>query len=121
MLPVLVASALWWAGWPFQRKAQLMAGLLNLVLIIAGGIALTIVAWPFAGVKGPAGRSDRASFNRVWPAAPCCRCCGQGVELAAGWGSKCPDAQFLAVSASMRWTWVAMREAISGQSSRGKS
>jgi hypothetical protein len=48
-LPVLAASALWWAGWPFHRKTQPLAGLLNLVLIIVGGIALTILAQAIVG------------------------------------------------------------------------
>src|SRR3954449_3894300 len=38
-LPVLAASALWWGGWPAQRLRQPWAGIVNLALIIAAGIA----------------------------------------------------------------------------------
>ncbi len=48
-LPVLAASALWWAGWPAQRLRQPWAGIVNLALIIAAGIALTIAAQALVG------------------------------------------------------------------------
>lgn len=48
-LPVLAASALWWAGWPAHRAAQPRAGLTNLVLIIVAGIVLTVVAQAIVG------------------------------------------------------------------------
>ena len=48
-LPVLAASALWWEGWPAGRLRQPLAGLVNLVLIIVGGIVLTIIAQAVVG------------------------------------------------------------------------
>jgi hypothetical protein len=48
-LPVLAASALWWEGWPAKRLRQPMAGLINLGLIILGGILLTILAQAVIG------------------------------------------------------------------------
>ncbi len=48
-LPVLAASALWWAGWPATRLRQPLAGLVNLVLIIVGGIVLTVLAQAVVG------------------------------------------------------------------------
>src|SRR4051812_22858384 len=70
-LPVLAASALWWAGWPAQRLRQPSAGIVNLVLIIAVGIALTIAAQAVVGhvdlagifTQAPAG----ASVFTTWP------------------------------------------------------
>ncbi|MBV9920417.1 MAG: hypothetical protein JOY78_06125 [Pseudonocardia sp.] len=48
-LPVLAASALWWEGWPATRLRQPQAGLVNLVLIIIGGIVLTVLAQAVVG------------------------------------------------------------------------
>ena len=48
-LPVLAASALWWQGWPANGLRQPLAGLVNLVLIIVGGILLTILAQAVVG------------------------------------------------------------------------
>ncbi len=48
-LPVLGVSALWWEGWPAHKLHRPLAGLANLVLIIVGGIVLTIIAQAVIG------------------------------------------------------------------------
>ena len=70
-LPVLAASALWWAGWPAHRLRQPRAGIANLALIIAAGIILTIVAQAIVGHVDLAGMFTpapaRGRVFRTWP------------------------------------------------------
>lgn len=61
-LPVLAASALWWGGWPAHRLAQPLAGLVNIVLIVIAGIALTVLA------QAVVGHVDLAGVFRPAPA-----------------------------------------------------
>ena len=70
-LPVLAASALWWEGWPANRLRQPLAGLVNLILIVIGGIVLTIVAQAVVGRVDLAGMvttppQDSPTFT-TWP------------------------------------------------------
>jgi hypothetical protein len=49
VLPILAASALWWEGWPAHRLRQPLAGAVNLILMVAAGILLTILAQAVVG------------------------------------------------------------------------
>lgn len=40
-LPVLVVSALWWAGWPFAKSGRRVAGPANTIMFVAAAIVLT--------------------------------------------------------------------------------
>jgi hypothetical protein len=62
---MLAASALWWAGWPAHRLRQPGAGIVNLALIIAAGIALTLAAQAVVGHIDLAG-----TFTQVPAGAP---------------------------------------------------
>ena len=48
-LPLLIASALWWHGWPARAFSRPVAGLLNTVLIVALAVALTALAQVIVG------------------------------------------------------------------------
>jgi len=48
-LPVLIASALWWHGWPVRSSSRLLDGLLNTVLIAGVAVVLTALAQVIVG------------------------------------------------------------------------
>jgi hypothetical protein len=48
-LPLLIASALWWHGWPVSTPSRPAAGLLNTALIAALAVALTAFAQLIVG------------------------------------------------------------------------
>jgi hypothetical protein len=48
-LPLLIASALWWHGWPVSTRSRPASGLLNTALIAALAVALTALAQLIVG------------------------------------------------------------------------
>lgn len=62
-LPVLIASALWWRGWPAPGGSRLISGLLNTALIVGSAVALTALAQIIVG------RGDLSHLLSATPAA----------------------------------------------------
>jgi hypothetical protein len=48
-LPVLIASALWWHGWPARSSSRAASGLINTLLIVALAVVLTALAQVIVG------------------------------------------------------------------------
>jgi hypothetical protein len=48
-LPVLIASALWWRGWPARGLPRLLAGAVNTAVIVALALALTALGQAIVG------------------------------------------------------------------------
>lgn len=48
-LTVLAVSALWWEGWPANRVGQPAQGLVNLTIILVGGLLLTALGQAIVG------------------------------------------------------------------------
>jgi hypothetical protein len=48
-LPVLIASALWWHGWPVTTRSRALAGVLNTALIAGIAVVLTALAQLIVG------------------------------------------------------------------------
>lgn len=70
-LPVLGVVALWWEGWPAHQLRQPIAGLVNLALIILGGIVLTIIAQAIVGRVDLAGIFSLApTHSTTFPSWP---------------------------------------------------
>src|SRR5580692_5158955 len=63
-LPVLIASALWWHGWPMRTRSRALTGLLNTALIAGLAVVLTALAQVIVG------RGDLAHLLSTTPAAP---------------------------------------------------
>jgi hypothetical protein len=61
-LPVLIASALWWHGWPARGSSRAASGLLNTALIAGLAVILTAVAQVIVG------RGDLAHLLSSTPA-----------------------------------------------------
>ncbi len=61
-LPVLIASALWWQGWPVRGLSRPIAGLVNTALIIGLAVVLTALAQVIVG------RADLSHLLSVTPA-----------------------------------------------------
>lgn len=61
-LPVLIASALWWHGWPASGSSRVASGLLNTALIAGFAVVLTALAQVIVG------RGDLAHLLSSTPA-----------------------------------------------------
>jgi hypothetical protein len=61
-LPILIASALWWHGWPARSSSRAASGLINTLLIAGLAIVLTALAQVIAG------RGDLAHLLSTTPA-----------------------------------------------------
>jgi hypothetical protein len=61
-LPVLIASALWWHGWPASGSSRVASGLLNTALIAGVAVILTALAQVIVG------RGDLAHLLSTTPA-----------------------------------------------------
>jgi hypothetical protein len=61
-LPILIASALWWHGWPARSPSRAASGLINTLLIAGLAVVLTALAQVIAG------RGDLAHLLSTTPA-----------------------------------------------------
>jgi len=61
-LPILIASALWWHGWPARGSSRAASGLINTLLIAGLAVVLTALAQVIAG------RGDLAHLLSTTPA-----------------------------------------------------
>ena len=61
-LPILIASALWWHGWPARSPSRAVTGVINTVLIAGLAVVLTALAQAIVG------RGDLAHLLSTTPA-----------------------------------------------------
>jgi hypothetical protein len=61
-LPILIASALWWQGWPARSSSRAVSGVINTLLIAGVAVVLTALAQVIVG------RGDLAHLLSTTPA-----------------------------------------------------
>src|ERR1700722_2354676 len=61
-LPILIASALWWHGWPARSSSRVASGVINTLLIAGLAVVLTALAQVIVG------RGDLAHLLSITPA-----------------------------------------------------